>query len=357
MNSSEVNKEDGAHAPSISVVLPVYNGEKYLIEAIDSILAQTFTDFELIMIDDGSTDGSLAILQKYQERDTRIRLVSRENRNLATTLNELIDMARGEWVARMDQDDISLPLRLERQLDCVEKNNADLCGCWVKYFGGWSRRTWKGWLTDQAIKVDMLFKAPFVHPSVMMRTDLVRRLRYDKNYEKAEDYDLWVRAAQSGWNMCNIPEVLYLYRKHGSQISTQSAEAQKSLGENIQLRFWHSMSAHFELDLNGIDEILKLANGNVNTDMDIVEATIFGLLRQNIGEARAAIMDNAAKLYLRIANSQPATGAKWRRLNRHFGSGFAINMSIMIWLIRKLNIRNDSALFNALKKLSFAIRP
>lgn len=356
MNKPAVNKLDDAHAPLISVVLPVYNGEQYLAEAIDSILAQTFTDFELITIDDGSTDSSLAVLQKYQERDVRIRLVSRENRNLATTLNDSIDMARGKWIARMDQDDISLPFRLERQVDWLEKNNADLCGCWVKFFGGWDHHTWKGWKTDRAIKVDMMFKSPFVHPSVMMRTELVRGLRYDRTHEKAEDYDLWVRAAMSGWNMCNIPEVLFLYRKHSSQISVKSAQAQKSLGESIQIRYWHSMSELYELELNGIEEILKLANANANTDIDAIEEIFKKLLRQNIGEARAAIMDNAAKLYLRIADKHPEIGVRWRLLNRLFGSGFAINMSLTIWLMQKFKIPNDGPLFNVLKNISLSIR-
>jgi glycosyltransferase involved in cell wall biosynthesis len=356
MNKSTVNKLEDAHVPLVSVVLPIYNGEKYLTEAIDSILAQTFSDFELIIIDDGSTDTSLTILQKYQNRDERIRLISRENRNLATTLNDLIDMARGKWIARMDQDDISLPLRLERQLHWLEVKNADLCGCWVKFFGRWDHHTWKGWKTDRAIKADMMFKSPFVHPSVMMRTDLVRRLRYDRSYEKAEDYDLWVRAAMSGWNMCNIPEVLLLYRNHSSQISVKSAQAQKNLGESIQIRFWHSMSELYELESNEIEEILKLANAKANVDMDVIEATFKKLLRQNIGEARAVIMNNAAKLYLRNADINSEMGARWRLLNRLFGSGFGVHMSLTIWMIKKFKIQANGRLFNLLKSISLAIR-
>ncbi len=356
MNKPGVKKLGDAHAPLISVVLPVYNGERYLAEAIDSILAQTFMDFELIMINDGSTDSSLDILQKYQERDGRIRLVSRENRNLATTLNDSIAMARGKWIARMDQDDISMPFRLERQVDWLEKNNADLCGCWVKFFGGRGHHTWKGWKTDRAIKVDMMFKSPFVHPSVMMRTELVRELKYDKAHEKAEDYDLWVRAAMSGWNMCNIPEVLFMYRKHSTQISVQSAQAQKSLGESIQKRYWNFMSELYELELNEIEEILKLANANPNTDIATVEEIFKKILRQNIGESRAAIMDNAAKLYLRIADKHPEIGVRWRALNRQFGSGFAINMSLTIWMMKNFKIQNDAPLFNLLKNIVLAIR-
>ena len=144
MNKTVSDAKVGENAtPLISVAMPVYNGERYLAKAIDSILAQTFADFELIIIDDGSTDNSLQVLHEYQKRDARIRLVARENRNLATTLNDLIDLARGKWIARMDQDDIALPHRFERQLQWLEETGADICGSWVKFFGTTDRRILK----------------------------------------------------------------------------------------------------------------------------------------------------------------------------------------------------------------------
>ncbi|MDG4476039.1 glycosyltransferase family 2 protein [Thiovibrio frasassiensis] len=353
MNNPAEDHVADAHVPSISVVLPVYNGEQYLAEAIDSILAQSFTDFELIMIDDGSTDGSLEIMQQYQKRDARIRLVARENRNLATTLNDLIGLARGKWIARMDQDDISLPFRFERQMAWLEKTGADICGSWVRFFGSWDHRVWKGYQTDQAIKMDMLFRSPFVHPSVMMRTDSVMRLQYDKKYEKAEDYNLWVQAAISGWKMSNIPEVLFLYRKHVSQISIKSAEIQKKLGEDIQRKYWDSLSEYYGLGSVGAEEILNLANAREKTDMSGVEDIFKKLLRQNVGEARRAIMDNAARLYSRSVPDCLGVGARWRRLNRLFGSGIAIGMSLRLWLICFFRIRHDGALHNALRRFIF----
>src|SRR6266568_274661 len=221
-------------APLISVVLPVYNGEQYLAEAIDSILAQTFTNFELIIIDDGSTDNSLGILKQYQYLDSRIRLIARENRNLATTLNDSIDLARGVWVARMDQDDIALSHRFERQLQWLEQTEADICGSWIKFFGTADKRIIKQPQTDQAIKMQLLFGAPFAHPSVMMKTALVRRLRYDKAWEKAEDYDLWERAAHAGWQMTNVQEVLLLYRQHATQITTHASNQNHMLTQKIR---------------------------------------------------------------------------------------------------------------------------
>ena len=127
-------------SPLISVILPVYNAEKYLAEAIDSILNQTFTDFEFIIINDGSTDNSLSILQSYQTQDSRIRLFSRENKGIVMTMNEGIDLARGEWLARMDADDIAMPSRFERQLQHLKETSADICGAWIEFFGNTRQR-------------------------------------------------------------------------------------------------------------------------------------------------------------------------------------------------------------------------
>lgn len=338
-------------APAISVVLPVYNGEKHLSEAIDSILAQTFSDFELIIIDDGSTDGSLRILQEYQKLDPRIRLVTRENRNLATTLNESLDMARGKWVARMDQDDIALPQRFDRQLEWLEKTHADMTGSWVKFFGSWDHRTWRGYQTDAAIKIDMLFKSPFVHPSVMMRTALLRQLKYDKKSEKAEDYDLWVRAAQAGWVMTNVPEVLLLYRQHASQISTKSSIWQQNICTQVQKRYWA-----YAIELMGLEqreslEVLNLISSNANPDMDAVDATLEKLLLKNQGEAKIAIMDNLSRFYLRVGADYPDVGARWRRLNRHFDSNFAPGMRFKMWIVRTFRIRYGHYFFNGMMKI------
>lgn len=184
--------------PLISVVLPVYNAGEFMREAVHSILAQTCSDFELIALNDGSTDGSQKILEDFRKLDPRIRLISRENRGLAETLNEGIDLARGKWIARMDADDIALPQRFARQLQWLEETGADICGSWIKLFGTPDGRILKHAQTDEAVKMELLFGAPFAHPSVMMKRDAARQLGYDKSWEKCEDYDLWERRRARG---------------------------------------------------------------------------------------------------------------------------------------------------------------
>ncbi|WP_052166422.1 glycosyltransferase family 2 protein [Methylobacter tundripaludum] len=338
--------------PLISVVLPIYNGEQYLAEAIDSVLSQTFANFELIMIDDGSTDDSQHILREYEKRDPRVRVVVRENRGLATTLNDAIDIARGTWIARMDQDDIALPYRFERQLEWLERTGADISGSWVQRFGSSDKRVVRLPQTDDAIKMAMLFCSPFAHPAVIMRASLVKRLGYDKRWEKAEDYDLWERAAEAGWKMANVPEVLLSYRVHAEQISTLTANRQQQLTQDIRRRYGAFVSHSMRLNQSWIDEVLKISESSLSgLDMDAVDAAFTGLLQQSHGEARDVVFDHATRLYFRAAADCPNIVSRWSKLNREFGEGFKVATKLQLWLFRLLQVRADGALFKQLKRI------
>ena len=341
----------GMTSPLISVVLPVYNGEKYLGEAIDSILAQTFKDFELIIIDDGSTDNSLAVLKHYDNKDNRIRLISRENRNLATTLNDSIDLARGEWVARMDQDDIALPHRFERQLQWLEQTGADICGSWIKFFGTTDRDILKHCNTDEAIKMEMLFAAPFSHPTVMMKTGLLKKLMYDKDWEKAEDYDLWERAARSGWTMSNVPEVLLMYRKHCSQVSVLSANKQQELTVNIQKRYAGFIARLLDLDESVITDVVSMYDPYAHRDMNSVDEVFRVILSRCSAEARQEIINYALRLYIQVAVDCPDIISRWTRLNAQIGNIVPMKVKLKFWMIQLFRIRYGTRSFAFIKKL------
>jgi len=341
-------KESG---PLVSVVLPVYNGKKYLATAIDSILAQTFKNFELIMIDDGSSDGSQQLMREYEQLDNRVRLFLRENRGLATTLNDSIDLARGMWIARMDQDDIALPHRLERQLEWLNATGADISGSWIQRFGTSDKQVLKLRETDDAIKMEMLFYSPFAHPTVMMRTALVRQLRYDSAWEKAEDYDLWERAIEAGWKMTNVPEVLLFYRVHAKQISTQTGYQQQKLGQEIRRRYWGFVFCAMQLNTESIDKTLKIFESSSAVDIDALDASITQLLQHTYGESKAVIFDHATRLYLRAAAHCPSIVSRWSRLNSQFGRGGGYSTKFKLWFFRALRIEMDGEVFGQLKKL------
>lgn len=345
-----------SNTPLISVVLPVYNGEKYLIEAIESILAQTFRDFELIMIDDGSTDGSLHLMRKYEENDARVRVVERENRGLAITLNDSIDIARGEWLARMDQDDIALPYRFERQLAWLKETGADISGSWVQRFGSSDKRVVRLRQTDEAIKMEMLFCSPFAHPTVMMRTALVKHLRYDSAWEKAEDYDLWERAAEAGWKMTNVPEVLLQYRVHESQISTVTLVRQQQLALLIRHRYWKYIFEAMQLDQQWIDSVLKIYEPSASkTNMETVDASLAELLQRSQGEARDTIFDHAKRLYFRVAADCPDIVQRWNKLNKRFTGRLSLATKVKLWVLHSLRIRPDSSWYLLLRKFHISL--
>jgi glycosyltransferase involved in cell wall biosynthesis len=223
--------------PPISVLLAVYNGGRYLRAAVDSILTQTFAEFEFIIIDDGSTDGSSATLAEYAGKDSRIRLVSRPNKGLTATLNEGLALARGEYVARMDADDIALPQRFERQIAYLREHpECVLVGSRVMLVDPEELpiRPWCHQLEHTDIDAAHLNRGwPVVHPAVMMRTDAVRRVgAYRDQYNTLEDLDLFLRLAEVG-KLANLPEILLHYRQHFDSVTHKKFEQQRKLRQAI----------------------------------------------------------------------------------------------------------------------------
>lgn len=193
----------------VSVVLPAYNAELYLKEALDSILQQTFTNFELIILNDGSTDSTEDIILSYE--DSRIVYVkNQENLGLIGTLNKGISLAKGKYIARMDADDIALPKRLSKQISFLEANTQyGVVGAFAQIID--SKEIYKVPITNEAIKAFLYIDSPFIHPSVVIRKDLLSSNLYDHQYHRIEDYELWVRlSAQT--KFYNIPEILLKYR-------------------------------------------------------------------------------------------------------------------------------------------------
>lgn len=338
-------------APIISVAMPVYNGASHLTEAIDSILAQTVTDFELIIIDDGSTDDSLSILREYEQRDQRIRLVSRENRNLATTLNDIIELARGKWIARMDQDDIALVNRFALQLQELDASGTDICGGWVKLFGTADQRVMQYPASDAAIKAEMLFASPFAHPTVMMRAELAKAMSYDKAWEKCEDYDLWERAANAGWRMSNVQQVLLWYRQHPSQITTNTAGANFLLSQKIRHRYWTRVAIPMGVQPRWIEQVLMIRDRkNHLVDLDMVDRAFTCVLGSVDENARRSVFRHIGNLYFLIAGSKRGVAARWRRINEEFGLGFSNKTFFMLRFLETLRIGADNASYRFLKR-------
>lgn len=214
--------------PKVTVLMPVYNCELYIREAIDSILNQTFKDFEFLIIDDASSDGTVSIIQSYI--DSRIQFIEKPlNTGYTNSLNLGLQIAKGKYIARMDGDDISLPERFAKQITFLEANqDIIVCGSWYAIIG--SDTIVKLPEHHDAIKLAFLKGNCMAHPSVMMRKKLLNEfpIVYDPSKEPAEDYDLWVRLALQGSLLHNLQEVLLDYRIHNTQVSKKQNLKQMS---------------------------------------------------------------------------------------------------------------------------------
>jgi len=208
---------------AISVVMPVYNGEKYLSEAIESVLNQTFGDFEFIIINDGSTDRTEDIILSYA--DPRIVYVkNEENLQIARTLNKGIILVKGKYIARMDADDISLPERFGKQIAFMEANrDVDICGAWIQFFGH-KDNVWQTEKNHESIKTELLFGCPMAHPTFMAKREVFQDHKYEDVY--SEDYALWVMLIDK-FQFANIQEVLLKYRAHSHQTTILHDDLQK----------------------------------------------------------------------------------------------------------------------------------
>lgn len=213
--------------PRVSVVLPVYNAEQFVVEAMESILRQSLAAFELVVIDDGSTDRSYALLAALADRDLRIRLITRENRGLTRSLNEGLELAAADYVAIMNADDISLPDRLARQAAFLDGHpRVAAVGTQTRLVG--VERS-HGPITrlpesPAAMRAFLPKASPLAHPSVMLRRPLVLAIGgYRPQMEPAEDYDLWLRLAEHH-DLANLPDVLLEYRVHAGQATAKACE-------------------------------------------------------------------------------------------------------------------------------------
>lgn len=218
--------------PKISVIMSVYNGERHLKEAIDSILKQTYNDFEFIIINDGSTDGTAQIFAEFQ--DQRLRILHQKNMGLPKSLNKAINLAQGKYIARMDADDIALPQRLEKQVRFLEENPS------IAVLGSMCNEIdWRGNvtpcpvypLTDAEIRKEIVKRNPFIHSSVIMRREIFNIVGlYNEDCRYSQDYELWFRVIKH-FKVANLPEILIMRRLHKSALVNM-----KRLGYDIKAR-------------------------------------------------------------------------------------------------------------------------
>lgn len=248
----------------ITVLLSVFNGEKWLKDCILSILNQSFKDFEFLIIDDGSNDRSLEIIKNFSNLDSRIKYLNHKNIGLTATLNKGLKIAKGDWIARIDCDDIACPERLQLQINYAIKNNLDLVGCQSNIIG--SNGNLKNKIStplnhNQICKNLKKQKKIFSHSSVLFKKELVLELGgYRKSMKKSQDYDLWLRISEKN-KIGSINYIGVLVRDHDDRISYIDKGIEQRVFAHCanvshKLRSLHTKN-NDPLDSKNKDEILK----------------------------------------------------------------------------------------------------
>ena len=306
------------HRPAVTVFIPVYNRGRYLAQAVDSMLAQTYRDFEILILDDGSEDDSLEIARSY--RDPRVR-VEANSKNLGNTptRNRGIDLSRGRFIATLDSDDFAMPERLAKQVDYLEAHKDCVAvGSWIRKQDdatGTSRLK-RHPLTSREMKAWFPWHNSLSQTSIMVRADTLKRLRYDESYEQCQDYDLHIRLAREH-DIANLPEALTVKRLHSDQ-TTQKVRIGSESKLRVIRRLLQEMEiepTQKELEFHYILTRPELRRGALNGDSLDVAAT---WLRRLLGaNARVQFLPEpefsrvVASVWIVVCNSL-AAAMPWR---------------------------------------------
>lgn len=234
----------------ISVVLPCYNGEKFLETAIASIQHQSHQNLEIIVIDDGSTDSSSMICKEMAKDDPRIHCLKNENNEgLIFTLNKGISLAKGNYIARMDADDLSHPERIERQLNfLMEHPEIDVLGTDAEVIDQNNNRiksASKIYYSSNTLNFSTYFAQPLIHGSILAKTEVLRKHKYSTDFLHCEDYELWLRLLSKGHKIANLNAVLYQYRINSESVSNKNVEIQNNCHNSVSYCY---LKGQFEQD-------------------------------------------------------------------------------------------------------------
>lgn len=328
-----------AATPLVSVIMPVFNAEKFLTTSIDSILQQTYSNLELILINDHSKDGSLKLMQSYLH-DKRVKLFQNPvNEGVIASLNKGLAWAQGKYIARMDADDIAAPRRIAKQVDYLEKHpNCFLLGTNMIEFDEQSiLRYWTTPKNHAHLAIKKLFNAPFAHPTVMMRRQVFEQVAgYDANYPVVEDYQLWIAIMAMG-EATNLQEPLLFYRKHPDNVSTKKRYIQKASLLRLYQEIWLSQGLvmsqdealrHYQLCTAYIEDTCHL------TDWKHIQNWVSQLCNHSSIFNKTAII-SSHRSYFRFY-----LGALWLRcMYSHYSKwGIVVLRNIKLSLLMKLPI-------------------
>ncbi len=310
-------------SPAISVAMSVFNGERFLAPAIESVLTQTFTDFELLIVDDGSSDGSRGIIKDYARRDPRIRPIIRENRGLIASLNQLLTESRALIVARMDADDVCLPNRFSRQIAFLAGHpDYGVVGSWCDDIDEHDE-TWNGGAnaprhpeTHEGFLEAIDKGWPLLcHPAVMFRRDLVLSVGgYHAAFKHCEDLDLWLRLA-SVTKLGSIPEALIRYRHYADQVSSRHATEQQ-IGAAVAKLAYNERQAGRADPTENLDRLPPIDGLDGLFGRDGVAREVRAKVAPGLLYSKAGLRDSGFDLLLHYLSEGGDHDGMWRTVAR-----------------------------------------
>lgn len=261
-----------ADAPILSVLMPVFNSELFVADAIKSILNQTFPNFELLILDDASTDKSFEIIKDFENKDPRIKAFQNEkNLGVVESRNKLINLSKGKYIAWIDSDDIAFENRFEEQIKFLEEHpEIGMVGAYPIIIDENSKKTGKWWFeTDpQKLKIELFFHSPFLSSSVMIRKSCLPQNFYDPKFSVAEDFDLYSKISES-CDIANIPEFLVKYRINSKGLSKSNTAKMEHL--SLQVIKEHAGRLRIKLEESTIKDLRKPKTASKITLEEIAE--------------------------------------------------------------------------------------
>jgi glycosyltransferase involved in cell wall biosynthesis len=281
-------------AELISVVMPTFNAAGFVRQAVESVLQQSHKNLELIAVDDGSSDGTLDILQRMASVESRLRVITKPaNSGVADSLNLGFAAAKGKYLARMDADDISAPERLRLQLQYLKEHpSVALVGCWIGLITpteGVPCAVWRYAEDHATIRAQLLFRSSIAHPSCLFRRGLwdTGLFTYDPTFERAEDYELWTRLSAHA-ELANVPAVLYLLRVHPSQVGQKHAGEQSEVARRVRLGQIEALGIKPTEDEMKVHEALSVRRILADRSfLDAADAWLLKLRHANSGRVHA----------------------------------------------------------------------
>lgn len=336
----------------VSIIVPCFNAARWLEGSIGSILHQTFCNFELIAVDDGSTDTTLEMLRAFARKHSRIRVVDmRHNSGIIAALNCGLSYAQGRFIARMDADDICMPHRISRQVAFLEKTGIDLCGSWFVEFGQGISRTVRWPHTEAALHAAMLFQNTICHPTVMARREVFEQFRYRETYRLAEDYDLFARASAK-FRLANIPEPLLRYRRHPQQATQAKRNDMEKITRQIRLEALQAQGFNATPEEQRLHNLIRAPYSITSVDdLKGIEAWLLKLhAAHDDKEGKRIVASQWIRACIRAAPLGHMMWKTFRSSPLHDAAGAGLMTRADLRVLASLKLGYDSKPFSALRR-------